>query len=54
MFDPNDECALLSRRTMLAGGISLGIAGSLASSAGAAMTIAEPAFAREGPADGYR
>ena len=42
MFDPNDECALLSRRTMLAGGISLGIAGSLASSAGAAMTIAEP------------
>lgn len=40
MFDPNDECALLSRRTMLAGGISLGIAGSMAGSAAAA--FAEP------------
>ena len=42
MFDPNDECSLLSRRTMLAGGISLGIAGGMASSAGAAMAISEP------------
>ncbi|ASK89336.1 hypothetical protein [Sphingorhabdus sp. SMR4y] len=42
MFDPNDECALLSRRTMLAGGISLGIAGSMAGSTSAAAAFAEP------------
>ncbi|MEO9599417.1 hypothetical protein [Parasphingorhabdus sp.] len=36
MYDPNDECSLLSRRTMLAGGVSLGIAGSLASGVRAA------------------
>ncbi|MEP4059743.1 hypothetical protein [Parasphingorhabdus sp.] len=36
MYDPNDEFSLLSRRTMLAGGVTLGIAGSLASCSRAA------------------